>query len=244
MVKGIQDAEVKDWSVNDANENGYIKNRPINYKEIDLNLNWNDNGDIFSGDELGEVQLINEHILSLEELFNTTIFVNKNGQQTQYTVIQEVFMTPDQAKERKDELVSSGTYNENSIFIINGTYFQIPSENYSYMIDPGGSNLFLAIFCTQDLFGQGAGTYFFKKDNTYISSLSCTHSEVNIDEKYKKFFKNKNASDVYLLDLEALMGSDDITTIAAALFFDLGKYQQGDILLIPTVLLEMLEGLG
>ena len=240
MNFGISEAKKNDWNVNIPEASGYIANKPMSYEELDLNLVFDNTKPSIYIEQIGKNgYLMSEHVLTKEEVFNATVAVNKNGDVKTYNVYNEIFTSISAAQSRKEEMISNNEYDEKTIFILNGFSLGAPSDNYIFVLDPGGENIILAIFYSQDC-GYGKGIIFIENSNIAINSFRCIHSEINIDEKYQNIFKHKNSNDVYLLDLSLLYGTENASEVLMGFMYELSKYQAGDVLLIPTVLIEML----
>lgn len=102
------------------------------------------------------------------------------------------------------------------------------------------------------------GSHFICEETSgiYISSLKFNYNSSQISSRYKPYFKNERAVNVYSLGTMedwagALLGglgegSQEEAVILAkqAVFAELSKYKKGDVLLVPSVVLMLFEGMG
>ena len=97
------------------------------------------------------------------------------------------------------------------------------------------------------------GTHFYlgSEQGIYISSLKFFYNSPIISPKYQRYIKDGNAVNVYSIGTTeewiGILGGrteESLEIGKQALFSELKKYQQGDILLVPTILLSNLDYLG
>lgn len=102
------------------------------------------------------------------------------------------------------------------------------------------------------------GSHFIYEETSgiYISSLKFNYNSSQFSPRYEPYFKNERAINVYSLGTMedwagALLGGlgegsqeEAIQLAKQAVFAELSKYKKGDVLLVPSIVLMLFEGMG
>lgn len=131
------------------------------------------------------------------------------------------------------------------VYFVNGAVYGYASNSYFLIsvINNGEiQEYFLGFICGKTTNEElPAGIYYFANsiDNSsnYICRMDIAYSTIKINEIYQKVFKDVDASNIYILDEIAIANA---VNNPIALQSELMRFRAGDIILLPSALLEMM----
>ena len=149
-------------------------------------------------------------------------------------------------KEYDQKITELGSEASNKIYVLNGVPFGYLSDCYVFV--DSNKNVLCEIISpnyekTDEEKTKGIYIRKIQNDNynRQITKLSFEYQEIQIDQNYSKFFKKKEASNVFTLNLnlnEIMSGEIQYDKIVALLLAELNRFDTGDIVLIPAALLQ------
>lgn len=225
------------WNIHDEDEPGYIRNRPVWYKKTDVIIERKSNSQLYNLDGMNAYYVSNL-APKLEEVSNLVIYVKQNSSSSEESW--EVKGYLENTSDLSDAQISSNA-DQKKIFVANGTLFNLTSDSYVFItfVNNGGIQIYPLGVVIGSLIDESipTGIYFFDNSTNYLSKVEFTYSTVKVSEIYESVFKKKDSANVYVLSPVALANMAENPMI---LSIELAKFKSGDIVLIPTSLLEML----
>ena len=86
------------------------------------------------------------------------------------------------------------------------------------------------------------GVYYFEtSEGVRLTKLEFNYKTILLNQDFSEIFKAPTAVNIYPIDFEALISSVSEGAVSG-LIAELGKYDKGDILVVPTALLGMIGG--
>ena len=177
------------------------------------------------------------------------------GNYNQYTMYEKnVIVTMEQL----NELMTDENVGSDKFFVLNGAAAGIASNclilTTFITINGAPTTHFLGCVImpsTNEEMPQGI--YFFEnaKNLPQMARFDFNYSAIEVNEKYQNVFKKKDALNVYSLDetvlinLASIIGSEgNIEAALGALEAEIARFNVGEVLLIPTALLDLLNQAG
>ena len=227
-----------------------IADQPVSQSILSEHLTWDGQS------ELGYSQ-ISTNFYNYNQMQNIEITLQNADN---YKIILEYCRNAEELSASIDKNLAEG---ESGLFFIKGSFFFLSTTSLVGLYVPN-KNLELAfplIIITDSITEFNGsqlniGTYFYNNENNvFISDLKFNYKILVYNENFDGIFKNVSASNVYAINIEEFTNSVASQTteedgssgsnsdLAQLLVSELGKYKQGDILLIPSNLLDILGGL-
>lgn len=146
----------------------------------------------------------------------------------------------------KGVLVAENVGKKN-VYLVNGAVYGYASNTYFIIsiINNGGiQEYFLGFICGKTANEElPAGIYYFANstDNSsnYICRMDIIYSTIKINEVYQEVFKDVDAPNIYILNEVALANMGENPLVLQS---ELMRFKAGDIVLIPTALIELMGG--
>lgn len=229
------------WDANTEQEDGYVQGRPIWNQKANYDFNTSlsqevEDGVFYISDFAPDYQNMSSIQISIE-------FDEENFSGTFNWPIVGYFTS---IKEFDQKITELGAEASNKIYVLNGVPFGYLSDCYVF-VDSNKNVLCEIISSNYEKIDEEKvkGIYIRKIQNDnynrQITKLSFEYQEIQIDQKYSKFFKKKEASNVFTLNLnlnEIMSGEAQYDKIVALLLAELNRFDTGDIILIPAALLQ------
>lgn len=229
------------WDANTEQEDGYVQGRPIWNQKANYDFNTSSSQEVEAGvfyisDFAPDYQNMNSIQISIE-------FDEENFSGTFNWPIVGYFTS---IKEFDQKITELGAEASNKIYVLNGVPFGYLSDCYVF-VDSNKNVLCEIISSNYEKTDEEKvkGIYIRKIQNDnynrQIIKLSFEYQEIQVDQKYSKFFKKKEAANVFTLNLnldEIMSGDIQYDKIVALLLAELNRFDTGDIILIPAALLE------
>lgn len=258
---------VSDWEAKEG-EVGYINNKPVEIIEAYVTLNNNEQlmyeeGYFGASDNFYYYKNIKNIELVLEGLEDYALIRQPFASFLDLTMYLEQYA----AEFQTEHLIAmcSASFLGMSLTSFAILHIILHPENAG---DSGSSEIpvsavdYQVLMVTNDVEAEWSGgilpvgTHFFydEPSDLYVSSLKFNYSTPQILDKYKPYFKDEKAVNVYSLgtmeDWAGVMlgmvngdSMDEATLLAKqALFTELSKYQKGDVVLIPTIVFSLFSG--
>lgn len=232
-------AAPSDWDVNDSDAAGYVKNRPIWSEINDYTFNWDD-----FLEKLDQYRYITDFSPSYSNVSDLKIYLNENGVEKEQQIV-GFFNLLTELDEKIQELNNISDI-ESKIFLVNGNVLKFPSNCWGIL---NIEKEILGLVCGMDLEAYNQGTYFFEInkfdenniliESYNISKINFNYTDVKIKSEYNNHFKKSEAANVYVLNTETL-GIDISEETVALLMNELSRFKPGEVILIPSALLEIL----
>lgn len=230
-----------DWGINTEGAGGYIYNRPIWNQKTDYNFDVTEGEEIESG-----IFYITDFAPNYFNMNSISITVELNETDFSGASSWPIAGYFASVKDLDEKLAELGNEADKKIYVLNGVSFGYLSDCYVFV--DGNKNVLCEIISpnykkTDDKKVEGIYIRKIQNDsyNRQITKLSFEYQEIQVDQKYSKFFKNKEASNVFTLNLnlnEIMSGDIQYDKIVALLLAELNRFDTGDIILIPAALLE------
>lgn len=231
---------IPDWEATEREE-GFIKNKPISRGIV---------GKKFAPGmmQAGQMVQVSEDWYYQERISNITVKLSGSNS---YKMI-EYYCTG--LEDLKQQISENLAVDEIGIFFVRGNVFGFSTTAYVICLAQNSSSDTLTawlLFISNDSLvsynGEqlDRGSYLLCTDNgVYIESLTFNYNDFTYNDSYKEIFKDPHASNVYAMDVEALLSESEMgPNTFQVLMAEFNKYEPGSILTVPSVIIQFLEGL-
>lgn len=229
------------WDASTEQEDGYVQGRPIWNQKTNYDFNTSSSQEVEDG-----VFYISDFAPDYQNMSSIQISIEFDEENFSGTFNWPIAGYFTSIKEFDQKITELGAEASNKIYVLNGVPFGYLSDCYIF-VDSNKNVLCEIISSNYEKTDEEKvkGIYIRKIQhdnyNRQITRLSFEYQEIQVDQKYSKFFKKKEAANVFTLNLnldEIMSGNIQSDKITALLLAELNRFDTGDIILIPAALLE------